>query len=64
MPYWKAASLLASAALLAGCNTVRGVGSDIASVATAFDPNVTYARCGTVVLDANADGRISTAEWN
>ena len=59
-----AACLLASAAALAGCNTVRGVGSDVASVADAFDPNRTYTRCGTVVIDANADGRISTAEWN
>lgn len=58
------ACLLASAALLAGCNTVRGVGADVASVATAFDPAATYTRCGTVVVDANADGRISTAEWN
>ena len=59
-----AACLLASAAVLGGCNTVRGVGSDVASVADAFDPNRTYSRCGTVVVDANADGRISTAEWN
>ena len=56
--------LLASAALLAGCNTVRGVSSDVASVAAAFDPNATYTRCGSAVLDSNADGRISTAEWN
>jgi predicted small secreted protein len=59
-----AACLLASASALAGCNTVRGVGSDVASVADAFDANRTYTRCGTVVIDANADGRISTAEWN
>lgn len=58
------ACLLASAALLAGCNTVRGAAADVESVVAAFDPNVTYARCGTVVVDANADGRISTAEWN
>ena len=59
-----AACLLASAAALGGCNTVRGAASDVASVADAFDPNRTYVRCGTVVIDANADGRISTAEWN
>ena len=56
--------LLASSALLAGCNTVRGVASDVSSVATAFDPNATYTPCGSARLDANADGRISTAEWN
>ena len=57
--------LLASAAMLAGCNTVRGVGSDVASVADAFDPNRTYAACGTYgPIDRNADGRISNAEWN
>lgn len=55
--------LLASAVLLAGCNTVRGVGSDVASVADAFDPNVTYSACSGPI-DSNADGRISTAEWN
>lgn len=59
-----ATALLATAATLAGCNTVRGVGSDVASVADAFDPNRTYTRCGNVVVDADADGRISTAEWN
>ena len=32
-------TLLASAALLGGCNTVRGVGADVESVANAFDPN-------------------------
>ena len=58
------ACLLASAALLGGCNTVRGAAADVESVAAAFDPNATYTRCGTVVVDANADGRISTAEWN
>ena len=56
--------LLVSAALLAGCNTVRGVGQDVSSVAAAFDPNATYTPCGSAVVDANADGRISTAEWN
>src|SRR3989337_839660 len=60
----KAAALLTSAALLAGCNTVRGVASDVSSVASAFDPNATYTPCGSAALDANADGRISTAEWN
>lgn len=59
-----AACLLGSAALLAGCNTVRGVGADVSSVAAAFDPNVTYAPCGSARIDVNADGRISTAEWN
>ena len=59
-----AACLLTSAALLAGCNTVRGVASDVSSVAAAFDPSATYSPCGSARLDANADGRISTAEWN
>lgn len=60
-----AIGLLSSAVVLAGCNTVRGVGSDIASVATAFDPNRTYATCGTYgLVDRNGDGRISTDEWN
>ena len=58
-------SLLASAAMLAGCNTVRGVGSDVASVAEAFDPNRTYASCGTYgPIDKNGDGRISNIEWD
>lgn len=57
------ACLAASAAALAGCNTVRGVGSDIASVADAFDPNRTYTACSGAI-DADSDGRISTAEWN
>jgi predicted small secreted protein len=57
-------TLTASAALLAGCNTVRGVGSDIESVANAFDPGRTYAVCGSYgLLDRNGDGRISRAEW-
>ena len=57
--------LLASAAMLAGCNTVRGVGSDISSVATAFDSSRTYAACGSYgPIDRNGDGRISSAEWN
>ena len=57
--------LLATSAGLAGCNTVRGVGSDVASVANAFDPNATYAACGSYgPIDRNGDGRISTAEWN
>lgn len=60
-----AACLLTGAALLAGCNTVRGMGSDVQSVASAFDPNMTYASCGSYgMIDRNADGRISTAEWN
>jgi predicted small secreted protein len=57
--------ILASAALLAGCNTVRGVSSDVASVAAAFDPNATYQTCGSYgPIDHNGDGRISSAEWN
>ena len=60
-----ATSLLASTAFLAGCNTVRGVGSDVASVADAFDPNRTYATCGSHgPIDSNGDGRISNTEWN
>lgn len=55
--------LLASTALVVGCNTVRGVGSDITSVADSFDPNRTYTACSGPI-DANADGRISTSEWN
>jgi predicted small secreted protein len=57
--------LLASAAALAGCNTVRGVGADVVSVADAFDANRTYATCGSYgAMDRNNDGRISNAEWN
>jgi len=57
--------LLASAVALAGCNTVRGVGEDVQSVANAFDPNTHYAACGTYgPIDKNGDGRISQAEWN
>lgn len=57
-------TLLASATVLAGCNTVRGVASDIESVANAFDPARTYAVCGTYgLMDRNGDGRISRAEW-
>ena len=59
-----AVCLLSSAALVAGCNTVRGVASDVSSVVAAFDPDTTYTPCGSVRIDANADGRISTAEWN
>ncbi len=55
--------LFASSALLVACNTVRGVGSDIASVADAFDPNKNYTACSGPI-DADADGRISTSEWN
>ncbi|MBA3668435.1 MAG: hypothetical protein H0W65_12075 [Sphingomonas sp.] len=58
-------SLLASAAMLAGCNTVRGAAADVSSVATAFDPNTTYAQCGTYgPIDRNGDGFLSSAEWN
>jgi predicted small secreted protein len=57
-------TLLASAAVLSGCNTVRGAAADVESVANAFDPNVHYAVCGTYgMLDRNGDGRISRAEW-
>jgi predicted small secreted protein len=55
--------LLASTAVLAGCNTVRGAAADVASVATAFDPARTYVACSGPV-DANGDGRISSSEWN
>ena len=34
-------TLLASAAVLSGCNTVRGAAADVESVANAFDPNNT-----------------------
>ena len=54
-------TLLASAAVLSGCNTVRGVGADIESVANAFEPGRTYAVCGSYgVLDRN--GFIGCAE--
>ena len=47
------------------CNTVRGVGSDVASVADAFDPARTYATCGSYgPVDKNGDGRISRAEYD
>ena len=59
-----AACLLTSVALISGCATVKGVASDVSSVVAAFDPNATYTPCGTVRIDANADGRISTSEWN
>ncbi|MBA3668447.1 MAG: hypothetical protein H0W65_12135 [Sphingomonas sp.] len=50
---------------LAGCNTVRGVSSDVKSVADAFDPQRTYTACGTYgSIDKNADGRISRAEYD
>ena len=59
-----ALALLASTALLTGCNTVRGVAEDIESVATAFDPARTYPVCGTYgMIDRNADGRIGRDEW-
>lgn len=60
--------LLASAAALSlgACNTVRGVGNDVESVADAltYDPQRTYAACGTSAMDRNNDGRISNAEYN
>ena len=53
----------ATAALLTGCNTVRGAAADVESVANAFDPNRTYAVCGSYgLIDRNGDGRISRAE--
>ena len=56
--------LLASAMLLGGCNTVRGVASDIESVADAFDPARTYAVCGSYgMVDRNNDARIGRDEW-
>jgi predicted small secreted protein len=58
-------ALFGSAALLVGCNTVRGVGADVESVANAFDANTHYAACGSYgAIDRNNDGRISNAEWN
>lgn len=57
-------ALLASAAVLGGCNTVRGVAADVESVADAFDPARTYPVCGTYgMIDRNNDGRISRDEW-
>ena len=54
-----------AAALIAGCNTVRGVGEDVESVADAFDATRTYPACGRYgPLDRDADGRISNSEWN
>ena len=64
MRHLSIACLMTGAALLAGCNTVRGAAADVDSVAAAFDPNATYTPCGSTLLDANADGRISDAEWN
>ena len=56
----------ASLSLLAtGCNTVRGLGADVESVAAAFDPAASYSVCGSYgPIDANGDGRISNTEWN
>ena len=59
-----AACLLTSAAFLAGCATVEGAARDVSSVVAAFDPAATYTPCGSARIDADADGRISTAEWN
>jgi len=54
----------ASAALLAGCNTVRGAAADMEAVADAFDPGTHYTVCGTYgMFDRNGDGRISRDEW-
>ena len=59
-----AAMAVAPLALLSACNTVEGVGEDVQSVASAFDPNRTYAPCGSSRLDANGDGRVSNAEYD
>jgi predicted small secreted protein len=57
-------TILASTAILTGCNTVRGMASDVESVANAFDPARTYATCGSYGLfDRNGDSRISRDEW-
>jgi predicted small secreted protein len=50
--------LLASVATLSlgACNTVRGVGN--------YDPQRTYAACGTSAMDRDSNGRISNAEYN
>jgi len=54
-----------AAALMTACNTVRGVGADVESVAAAFDPNYAYTACGAYgPIDRDGDGRISNAEWN
>ena len=51
--------------LATACNTVRGMGADVESVAAAFDPAYTYRVCGTYgPIDSNGDGRIGVAEWN
>ena len=58
-------TIVAGTALMAGCNTVRGVGADVESVADAFDATHTYAVCGSYgPIDSNGDGRISNSEWN
>ena len=57
--------LLAGTALVAGCNTVEGVGEDVVSVANALDPNATYEPCGTYgSMDRDNDGFVSSSEWN
>jgi len=57
--------ILLLATALAGCNTVRGVGNDVASVADAFDPARTYSTCGSYgMMDQNNDGRLSRAEYD
>jgi len=57
-------TLLASAAVLTGCNTVRGMAADVESVANAFQPGTTYAVCGSYgMIDRNHDGRITRDEW-
>ncbi len=57
--------LLAGAALVAGCNTVEGVGEDIQSAANALDPTREYPACGSYgSMDRDNDGFVSSAEWN
>ena len=58
-------ALAAGTAMIGGCNTVRGMGADVESVADAFDASRTYSVCGSYgPIDNNGDGRISTSEWN
>jgi predicted small secreted protein len=57
--------LLVSAAALAACNTVEGVGEDIQSAASALDPTREYPVCGTYgSLDRDNDGWVTSAEWH
>lgn len=57
--------IAAATTALAGCNTVRGMGDDVESVAETFDADRTYAACGSYgAMDRNRDGRVSSSEWN